>query len=268
MNRYEIAVISMPGSPRRKQVAENLRELQDVRWSFFDGLTAEVEVPGISNIPERQIGRFGRVLGNAEIGCFKSHVSLLTNFLHLRTHPWLLVMEDDVWLDDRFDIGEVMDFAEAQGLHYVRLFAKAYKPARVIGSLSGFRQVIRFKTDPYGTQAYLISKQGANAFLKNLKFIERPIDDEFGRFWHHGLLPVSVFPFPAAERALGSTIEKDRDGGGPRIRYRGDLLAFRAVEKLRKSMTNLRETIPWIGVTGTRLPINAILSRLTAGAGS
>jgi len=256
MNRYEIAVISLRGSPRREQVRENLRELQNVAWSFFDGLTADVDVPGISNIPERQIARFGRLLSNGEIGCFKSHISLLSNFLHHRSHPWILIMEDDVWLDDRFDLGEVIDFAEAQGLHYVRLFAKAYKPAHVIGHLSGFRQVIRFKTDPYGTQAYLISKRGASTFLRNLQYIERPIDDEFGRFWHHGLHPVSVFPFPAAERAVPSIIEGGREGGSvARIRFRGDLLTFRAVEKLRKSMTNLRYRIPPVRGLAPCLPL-------------
>lgn len=267
MKRYEIAVISLPGSSRREQVRENLGARPDACWSFFDGLTARAEVPGLLSQPDRQVARFGRTLSDAEIGCFKSHVSLLRDFLYHRTHPWLLVMEDDVWLDDRFDIAEVIDFAEARGLHYIRLFAKAYKPARVIGSLSGFRQVIRFTTDPYGAQAYLISREGAHAFLDTIGYIERPVDDELGRFWRHGLLPVAVFPFPAVERAVASTLEKEREAGNQvRIRYRHDLLAHRIAEKLRKTMANLREDLPWIRGAAFRLPPHGLLPSRAAGS--
>lgn len=242
MSRYEIVVVSMPSSlDRRARMGEVLNRRVGLRWSFWDGHTAESEVTGLSSVADRQVRRFGRALVPPEIGCFKSHFSLLRHFVESGSTPWLLVLEDDVWLDENFDLDEVLDFADKRDLRYFRLFAKMYKPAKTIGMLSGLRQVIRFKTDPYGTQAYFISRDGAKAFLSGLHYVDRPIDVELGRFWRHGLFPVTVFPFPAVEMAVPSAIGAERDiGEGERLHYRADLLLLRVLEKIRKTLANFR----------------------------
>jgi glycosyl transferase family 25 len=240
--KYGIVVVSMASAAdRRALIAADLAERPGENWSFFDALSADDEVAGLEVSADRQTARFGRPLGRAEIGCFRSHYRIMDDFSRAGTSPWLLVLEDDVWLDPKFDIDEVVAFADAHARPYVRLFAKMYKPARIIGMLSGFRQVLRFSTDPYGTQAYLVSREGAKAFVDSVSAIDRPIDDELGRFWRHGLDPVCVFPFPVVERAVSSSVEGDRASGGlVRARLRPDLVAHRLAEKARKLWCNAR----------------------------
>lgn len=240
--RFEIVVISLiTADDRRKAIEQNLESRDRVSWRFFDALQADSDAVRLSSDPDRQIARYGRRLGASEIGCFKSHYAVLQNFITKGDTPWLLVLEDDVWLDPAFDILEVIDAAEKRNLHCIRLFVKMYKPARMLGMLSGFRQLIQYKSDPYGMQAYLISKAGAAAFLNGIRSIDLPIDDELGRFWRHNLPPVSVFPFPAVEKAVPSNLESDRKTqGASRVRWRLNLIAFRVSEKLQKIVFNLR----------------------------
>jgi glycosyl transferase family 25 len=240
--RFEIVVISLvKATDRRAAVSQNLGTREGLSWRFFDALHADSHEVQLSSNADRQVARYGRRLGASEIGCFKSHYAVLQNFISEGTTPWLLVLEDDVWLDPDFDILEVIDAAEKRDLKCVRLFVKMYKPARLLGMLTGFRQLIQFKSDPYGMQAYLISKAGASAFLGSIHSIDLPIDDELGRFWRHKLPPVSVFPFPALEKAVPSNLESDRKAhGASRVSWRLDLIAFRISEKLQKIAFNLR----------------------------
>ena len=240
----DIVVISLrSASSRRERVVANLNTPtsgEAKNWRFFDALHRDAEVFDLRANEDRQIARYGRKLGPSEIGCFKSHYMVLKSFLNDGLSPWLLVLEDDVWLDPHFDIMELLSYAEKRDIHYIRLFGKMYKPAKIVGMLSGFRQVIRFSTDPYGAQVYLISRRGAQAFLKNLTSIDMPIDDELGRFWRHGLLPIAVFPFPAVETSVESSLQADREGGGmTRVRYSSKLVSFRIFEKLRKIVANM-----------------------------
>jgi len=223
---------------RRDQIRELMQERNDLNWAFFDAQGPESACP-LTNDNERQMAKFGRPLSNAEVGCFKSHYSIIREHAQQNGADWLLVLEDDVWLDPAFDLKEVTTFCDTRSIRYCRLFAKAHKPAEAIGMLSGFRQVIRFTTDPYGTQAYLLHRDGAARFIENLTHIERPIDDELGRFWRHGLYPISVFPFPTVERSVPSSIGNERDQGNQkRIYFRPDLIAHRIKEKASKIMAN------------------------------
>ncbi|MDH4441207.1 MAG: glycosyltransferase family 25 protein [Rhizobium sp.] len=239
--RFETVVISLIHAvARREAVADNLDGRRDTAWRFFDALRADSDAVSLPSVPDRQVARYGRRLGASEIGCFKSHYAVLQAFLREGGTPWLLVLEDDVWLDPAFDIAEVIDAAEQRELNCVRLFVKMHKPARMLGMLSGFRQLLRYTSEPYGMQAYLISKAGAAAFVNSIQSIDLPIDDELGRFWRHKLPPVSVFPFPAVERAVPSNLEADRQShGASRVSWRLRLIAFRVSEKLQKIAFNL-----------------------------
>src|SRR5262249_16931887 len=105
----------------------------------------------------------------------------------------------------------------------------------------GTRQLIRFRTDPYGAQAYLIDREGAGRLRRNLRSIDMPIDDEFARFWEHGLALYSVFPFPAVERTTVSTIPSGR---GSLQTGNGRLTLERQVNRVRdrgaKILANFR----------------------------
>lgn len=205
----EARVISLAGSAaRRAAVAANLSGFR-YPWSFFDALSGTSPSP-LQDGPEFQRSHFGRALGQGEIGCFKSHAALLADFVEHGAADWLLVLEDDVWIDTGFPFDGVLALAGAEAIHYLRLFARRFKPADVIRQLGG-RQLIRFRTDPYGTQAYLIDREGARRFLATAPAISMPIDDALGRFWHHGLDPYAIFPFPVVECGT-SLIEEGRSG--------------------------------------------------------
>lgn len=239
--RLKTKVISLASAfDRRSMVSECLLQRADLDWTFFDAFGAIGDCP-LESCERKQISRFGRPLTSAEIGCFKSHYKILHTHARQDKEEWMLVLEDDVWIDPSFDIQDVIGFCNTNKIDYCRLFAKSYKPARVIGWISGFRQIIRFKTDPYGAQAYIINISGAKKVLDGLTGIFMPIDDEFGRFWRHGLAPISVFPFPVVERATLSQINTLRiKANTSRCRWRIDLISFRIAEKLRKSIYNLR----------------------------
>lgn len=204
----EARVISLPTShDRRASVGENLRHLP-FRWRFFDAMAGDAPSP-LHESAERQIARFGRRLGAGEIGCFKSHIALLEDFARRPDPCWLLVIEDDVWIDTGFPFADIVALLEREGIHYLRLFARRHKAADVVRDL-GTRQLIRFRTDPHGTQAYLIDRAGAERLRSTLRSIDMPIDDAMGRFWTHGLDPYAIFPFPAVERGA-SLIQSARD---------------------------------------------------------
>ena len=234
-------VISLASAvERRSAVFECLSQRTDLDWTFFNALGPHDDPP-LGSCEKDQISRFGRPLTVSEIGCFKSHYQILLDHSLQDKDAWLLVLEDDIWIDPSFDIQEVLDFCNKNKIDYCRLFAKSYKPARVIGWISGFRQIIRFKTDPYGAQAYLINISGAKTIVSGLTKIVFPIDDELGRFWRHDLPPFSVFPFPVVERNAVSQIEAHRNQSNTtRIYWRIDLLSFRIAEKIRKTIYNLR----------------------------
>lgn len=238
-NGFEARVISLRSSAdRRAAVIANLMDLA-CAWRFFDALTAEAGAR-VDPSAARQIARFGRLLAPGEIGVFKSHLGVLDAFDADPGLAWLLVIEDDVWIDTAFPFDETIALLAARDIHYLRLFARRYKKADVLLQI-GTRQLIRFRTDPYGAQAYLISRAGAARLRANIRSIDRPIDDEIARFWEHGLDIHAIFPFPAVERTMASTIETGRgvsQAAGP---ARG---LVRTVNRTRdligKSLANLR----------------------------
>lgn len=238
--RIEVAVISLlTAYDRRKSLTDQLGFCEGFEWSFFDALQDGSVVPGLEVSPEAQIREYGRPLTAGEVGCFKSHFTVLSEFLQASTSEWLHVLEDDVWFDPNFSLLEVVDFAEQRDLAYIRLFAKAYKSADIVGSLSNFRQVIRFRTDPYGAQCYLINKKGCRSLLANIKAITVPFDDELGRFWQHGLDAYCVFPFPAIERSVPSALTSGRDASSAaRVHLTPARLLGRISSKARKAVYN------------------------------
>jgi glycosyl transferase family 25 len=223
---------------RRQAVTENLKDFNGGNWSFFKALGSDSPCSHVPD-PAGQLIRYGRELGPGEIGCFKSHVAVMQAFIADPDAEWLLVLEDDVWVDVLFDYQKVIRDAEKLGINYVRLYAKRFKPARVIHGW-GEHQLIRYETDPYGTQAYLINKPGAQRFLESVKTITMPIDDELSRFWVNGLDTYAVYPFPVIEKSARSNLS------GERARRKADLKFgiightwFRISEKIAKTLANL-----------------------------
>ncbi|RVT86918.1 glycosyltransferase family 25 protein [Rhodobacteraceae bacterium CCMM004] len=205
----EILVVSLPESAeRRRRVTENLSQGGET-WAFVDGCRGDAPSP-LTADPARQTRAFGRPLTAAETGCFKSHMKALERFDAADAPDWLLIMEDDVWLDPDFDVAALAARLAADGIGFCRLFCREWRRATAVARL-GERQILHVKSDPYGTQGYLISRAAAARFRETVTAIDRPIDDQMGRFWENGLDIFMLFPFPMVERDVASTIAGDRD---------------------------------------------------------
>ena len=219
--KLSLRVVSLADSAaRRAAVAENLGA-SGLDWAFFDACRADTPSPLEVDAGAQRDG-FGRALTGAEIGCFKSHAAVLAAFDEDPALDWLMVAEDDVWIDTDFPYAELAGFLDAQGIGFLRLFAREWRKAYPRYRF-GERQILFLASDPYGTQGYLISRAAAARFGARLRAIRRPIDDEMGRFWENGLDNHLLFPFPLIERHVPATMNaaragSDRDKPRPSLR--------------------------------------------------
>jgi glycosyl transferase family 25 len=174
-----------------------------------------------------------------ELGIFASHTALWRWLLAESDLDALCVLEDDVIVDRVFFGRLATLYAREKWLDYVRLYAKVPVPFTYVKEAFG-RHLVRFRLPVFGAQGYLISRAGAATFLRSIRAVVRPIDDEMDRFWAHGLPIYCVYPFPLMESDLGSTIEPSRRRYAsltPTLAARR--LAFRASEKARRFASNL-----------------------------
>ena len=235
----QAVVISLTSSTARRAAIRETLRCWSLPWKFFDALGPDGPC-AIEEDHARQIVEYKRRLTPAELGCYKSHHKVLSDFVAAPRSDWLMVMEDDVWFDTDFDCRRLAGQLEERGIGYVRLFAKAFKPADVVDHLDG-RELIRFRTDPVGLQIFLVSHAAAARALASIDAITTAIDHELGRFWRNGLDNYSLFPFPALERTSPSTIghetpeERALRRRPPFVRR----LAFRAAGFLGKRAANL-----------------------------
>ena len=65
---------------RRQAIEENLKGFNGGKWSFFSALRGDAPSEYLSNATGQLI-RYGRELGFGEIGCFKSHVAIMKDFV-------------------------------------------------------------------------------------------------------------------------------------------------------------------------------------------
>ena len=82
---------------RRARVVEMLSEEKKLDWSFFDALDSRSGI-GLNEDPNKQTRLYGRNLKAAKIRCFKSYYSAIKEHADSGS-GWLLVLEDDVYLD-------------------------------------------------------------------------------------------------------------------------------------------------------------------------
>ena len=191
----KIAVISRTVALARRARMRDYLNTSSHDWFFFDAAEGST-ASGLPLNPDARRIR-GRVLAKGEIGCFQSHW-LLWQMLSRSADDWICVIEDDVFLDPSFDFPALIGRLKAANIHLIRLHFLFLAQHEILGRF-GRRSIVRFKRSPFGTQAYLISRQGASQLLQSITEIKRPIDDEMDRFWEHRLPIVALFPFPTLE---------------------------------------------------------------------
>jgi glycosyl transferase, family 25 len=200
-------IISLKSSARRALVQGNLRDFS-IPWRFIDACDANGPCKYAPD-PRAQLHRFGRSLTPSEVGCFKSHIAAISEFDSNPELEWLLILEDDVWVDTNFDFSGLIDFLAQRRIDYLRLYCRRWKQSDVV-TYFGERQILRFSTDPYGAQAYLLNRKASKAFRSAVRTIDMPIDDLYGRFWETGMDLFALFPFPVIERDVPSHILSER----------------------------------------------------------
>jgi GR25 family glycosyltransferase involved in LPS biosynthesis len=232
-----LVVISFPDSVRRERLRAILEPLT-IPWRFFDALREPRDDQPRYNNTE-SVRFWGRGLSKSEIGCAASHLSILTELAKSRPENWLLVIEDDVFLDPSFDYGTLVRLCKTSRIGYLRLYARHAARSRHIVWL-GQRELIRFKKAPMGTQAYLISSQKARSFLETVRTISRPIDWEMDRFWANGLYNYALFPFPCLELGSSSSVNKQSEfDKRPSVYDRVVWFFWKSKEALRRLLTNI-----------------------------
>jgi glycosyl transferase family 25 len=210
MNDISVRVISLPTSfDRRSRISQGLEGFA-LPWRFFDAVSDEYDDASLRYNDTMALAAFGRRLSRREIGCFHSHYTVFKEFLEDAAARWLIVFEDDLVVDLGFDFSGLVSYLESASIDCIRLYCRRWKSASVLGYF-GYRQVLRFRTDPYGIQSYVINKRAAAAILANISDVRRPFDDELGRFWEHGVPIVGLFPFPVLEASTVSTLERSRE---------------------------------------------------------
>ena len=206
MAPIECRVISLTAATQRRAMVKLRMGRLGLPWRFFDAHTAADNT--LPYDAERALTRRGYRLKPAEIGCFSSHVGCLRAYLEdADGSEFLLVLEDDVLLDEHFDFSALPELMRSLDIHYLKLFSRYLTRFRYLGRC-GARGLYRFVVPPYGTQAYVVSKSGARKLVKALSRIERPVDDEMDRYWINGLPTYALFPYPALESELASTVPK------------------------------------------------------------
>lgn len=235
-------VISLAGSPRRAGMAAQLDRVTGpggapLDWAFFDA--CEAVPPILTHDLAATRATIRRDMTRGEIGCFASHVSLWHWLGRQPPDRLLLVLEDDLVLDPEFMAQLSQIAASHPEIPYLRLYAKAPAPARVIGRVAG-RHLVRYQGIAFGTQAYLMRPAAAQRLAASVIRITRPIDDEMDRYWAHGVANLGLFPFPVMELGLPSTIEATRRGLPPATMADTPYQVRRLVESLRRRAANLR----------------------------
>lgn len=211
-----------------RKTIEGAWGLRGVPWRFhhavpFDGSTLAYD--------DAAAYAAGRTLSAAELSCFVSHLGIISSWLEEGVSDVLLVLEDDVHLDPWFDFQAAARLAQSAGLDYLRLYSRVWMPARQI-VYHGRVQVVRFTWSPSGTQAFLLTRQGAKRIVDAVAAqgrIVRPVDDLIDRYWEVGNPVYGLFPSPVIEHNMSTTIHNSEA-----VRARRQRQA--EIEKARRSV--------------------------------
>lgn len=192
----EITVISMPtATARRERVTRSFAGCP-YPWRIMDASDGTLGLPHYD--VEGGLRVMGRTLTRPEIGVYESHAKALREFLESGRESHLLVIEDDVFVDFDFTWDDLIRSMDEAGIDYMRLYSRRAPAARHVQYWRN-RWLIRYRWEPLGTQAYLVSRAGASRLVAMMSPLRREVDQQLDRFWEHGLLPYTLFPHPVIE---------------------------------------------------------------------
>ena len=238
-SELDIVVVSLAAAEERRARVERMMAEVPWRWRFFDARTQPP--PSLPYDAERAVIEKGRTLSPAELACFASHYDLLRGFAEGGGAEYMLVLEDDVHVDPNFWFASLPELMRRGGIDMLRLYARFLHRSRHVARISDRHSVVRFTRQVFGTQAYVVSREGARRLTAPIRKVVRPCDDEFDRFWKNRVPLYALFPFPVLELEGRSTIH----GRGPRSftltpRQTALRQIFRRTTKLRRVLADKR----------------------------
>ena len=104
-----------------------------------------------------------------------------------------------------------------------------------------YHHLIRCTGYALGTQAYLLTRNGAEKLLRSGQRVRYPIDAFLDRYWEHGVPNLALFPFPVFERCQPSSI------GAARFAAERTPLAARLQFRVQSFAVKLRMACEYIG---------------------
>lgn len=193
INNLEVKIINMESATHRREMIRQIFDRSSFDWSIFTAHTS-LDTAEISYSSTEILKTFGRTLSPPQQGVWSSHYFAIKTFLDHSAHDYLLVFEDDVIFDVALPVDRLIDYMAKSDIHYMRLFGMYNAPAVRITAWYD-RSILRYKSSPSGTQAYLLSKEGAARMISSLKTINSPIDlamDQFLEDWIANLFPIPL----------------------------------------------------------------------------
>ena len=168
-----LRVAGMPGE--RIGAVEGLAVPAEFRDMFFDGAALHSRLkPG-------------------EVGCYASHLKTMKIIVE-QGLDYALILEDDAILPADFQtiIAQVLARLP-QGWDLVHICKDANRAVKPVADLDHGRRIVRYSRVPETTTAYLVSRSGAEKFLKPIKRYW-PVDTDFRQPWRFGLEIYGVDP--------------------------------------------------------------------------
>jgi glycosyl transferase, family 25 len=241
---YPIFVINLKASPdRRTACADQLGRL-GLTPTFVDAVDgrtmSDAEIAALVDEAGR-LKRAPKPLSKAEVGCYLSHMAVLEKIL-AEDLPQALVMEDDLLAGDELPAVLVaIASKELPPYEMIKLGisepqTKAFTP---IAPLTGTAALVRHHNVVNSNLAYVMTRAGAERFLRYGRPIRYPVDVAMNRSWRHGLdilavRPWPVLPNPAFAATIGADRFQDRAEGG---------LALRLERRARKAYDSLAKRL-------------------------
>ena len=235
--RTRILVVSLRGAEERRQAFRASAREAGLPWEFFDAY--ESLHPALVCPEDEAIVAKGRPMYPGELGCYSSHHTAWRAFLDSGA-PRMLVLEDDTIVDWGFLEKLVTVDLQAAGIRYLRLYAKRPCAFREVlrDAVERQRTLLEYLDRPLGTQGYVLTREGAERFVRHCRRVRRPLDDELDRSWEHGVPCLGLFPFPVIEQSTASAIEPARF---ERFTIPARLRARRQAMKMRDRALKLRQ---------------------------
>lgn len=250
-----IFVINLKTSPDRRARAEAELSRVGLKARFIEAVDGRKLSPEeIARLvdEEGRLNRAPKPLSPAEVGCYLSHLKVLETIV-AEDIPQALVLEDDLTTTPELPgVLAALERGDLPPYDLIRLgisepLVKRFTP---IMDLTPAAALVRHHNVVNSNLAYVITRSGAERFLRYARPIRYPADVAMNRSWRHGLNILGVRPWPVEPNmAAGTTIGADRFEEAVAPGTAGQRLQRR----LRKGYDSLAKRLElWVRMRGDR----------------